>query len=636
MAAAGELLASFVPAWLRRSWLRRLYDQPGAAFDLEFTDRGAAQIVFDEGQGSLLTDGTRACMEKSHILYDQELDSVGTLPAGARGLLLKMDNAGITCGHDAQIAVGHLASWSGYGCPPLTMAILYCRLWLTMAMLHSRYGFGDFEWVARVHHAPDGGRPPANSFSCFSTYVHGGLPHNEMAWCFPPNDGHEVHMAYWFDDTMHRVARRVRADLSQGYHRYETRWRQNGMDWMIDGQVVHQVRGTAGTDIPWELMSVRVIIRPRNTPSAFLGAGQVGVSRVSYTPVGQAAAHPPADAAAAPPSSEETPAAEDAAAPPSLSQDSQPPSPSPRLSPSPSPSPPPPPSASPPPPPPSPLPPYTSIFQNVFGTSTGSRPSPPPPPPSPPYLQASPPPLPPPPPPPPRPRIGEYLQTAPSAAAAWSPPPPPLAERAAPTTPPPLPPASVFAELFAAAERAAPQLPDGLGLPAGANACSPTTQVPRTRHARAMHTPCTRHARAMHAPRICHACSPPAGAAAESLVYGGGALLVMLPLLLIAAVRLLYIYCCCACRAPRRQRRHRGGGRLAASRAAGRRPALPERRQVGCAAAAAAACLDQPPRRHSLHAGPKPQQASRGGARFTRLDSSCADEDSSDGDDLLL
>ena len=124
--AAGELLASFIPPWLRRSWLRRLYDQPGAAFDLDFTDRGAAQIVFDEGQGSLLTDGTRACMEKSHILYDQELDSAGTLPAGARGLLLKMDNTGITCGHDAQIAVGHLASWSGCGCAPLTMAIARC------------------------------------------------------------------------------------------------------------------------------------------------------------------------------------------------------------------------------------------------------------------------------------------------------------------------------------------------------------------------------------------------------------------------------------------------------------------------------------------------------------------------------
>ena len=39
---------------------------------------------------------------------------------------------------------------------------------------------------------------------------------------------------------------------------------------------------------------------------------QVGVSRVSYTPVGQAAAHPPADAANALQSREETPAAEGA------------------------------------------------------------------------------------------------------------------------------------------------------------------------------------------------------------------------------------------------------------------------------------------------------------------------------------
>ena len=156
--AALKLLAA-----LRRS----LYDHSGSPFRVDFTDRGAAQIVFDEGQGSLLTDGTRACMERDHIQYDQPLDSHGT-----HGLLLKLDNVGVQCGHDAQIAVGHLASWDGYG-------------------------FGDFEWVARVHHSPDGGPPPANSFCCFSTYVHGSLTHNEVAWCFPANDGKEVHMAYW-------------------------------------------------------------------------------------------------------------------------------------------------------------------------------------------------------------------------------------------------------------------------------------------------------------------------------------------------------------------------------------------------------------------------------------------------------
>ena len=163
-------------SWLRRAF-RRLYESPAPRFSVDGTDRGAAQIVFDEGQGVLLTDGTRACMAKDHILYDQQIDADGT-----RGMMLVMDNQGVECGHDAQIAVGHLAAWEGYG-------------------------FGDFEWVGRVHHSPDGGKPPANSFCCFSTFVHGSLTHNEIAWCFPPNDGTEVHMAYWYDDTMHRVAR---------------------------------------------------------------------------------------------------------------------------------------------------------------------------------------------------------------------------------------------------------------------------------------------------------------------------------------------------------------------------------------------------------------------------------------------
>ena len=65
-----------------------------------------------------------------------------------------------------------------------------------------------------------------------------------------------------------------------------------------------------------------------------------------------------------------------------------------------------------------------------------------------------------------------------------------------------------------------------------------------------------------------------------------------------------------------------------------RTAAPPERQQLG-GVAAATACPGKPPRRHSLHAGPRTQRGSRSGARFTRLDSSCAD-DSSDGEDLLL
>ena len=65
-------------------YLRALYDWPADGFDLDFRDRAAAQQIFEEGLGSLLTDGTRACMEASHLQYDQLLDA----ESGARGLRL--------------------------------------------------------------------------------------------------------------------------------------------------------------------------------------------------------------------------------------------------------------------------------------------------------------------------------------------------------------------------------------------------------------------------------------------------------------------------------------------------------------------------------------------------------------------
>lgn len=192
------------------SALRRRLN-PAQAFQLDFRNRGAAQALFEEGRGSLLTDGSRACMEPSHLEYDAVLDAT----TGERGVQLTMDNQP-TCGHGAEIGVGHLASWASYP-------------------------YGDFEWRARVHHRPDGSAPPSNSFACLSTFVHGSLVHNELAWCFPSNDGREVHMSYWYDDGMHRTAKRWRTDLRQGLHTYTIRWRDVGVDWLIDGEVVHQV-----------------------------------------------------------------------------------------------------------------------------------------------------------------------------------------------------------------------------------------------------------------------------------------------------------------------------------------------------------------------------------------------------------
>ena len=244
-------------AALWRRWRRLLLGEASrdGAFDVDTTDRDAVLAVFEEGSGFLVTDGTRACMEPSHLRYDSIIDG----ETQERGLTLVMDDQGVACGHDAEIAVGHLAS-------------------------RRLYGYGDFEWRGRVHHSLDGGPPPSNSFTCFSTFVHGDKPHNELAWCFPADDGTEVHMSYWYDDDMHMTRRRLVFDATRAVHTYTVRWRAMGMDWLIDGIVVHQTRGTAGRDIPWEPMSIRVIVRPKNKPSVHLGTSLVGVSRIRYAP----------------------------------------------------------------------------------------------------------------------------------------------------------------------------------------------------------------------------------------------------------------------------------------------------------------------------------------------------------------
>ena len=175
-AASHALAAAALPIHANQAWpsasalaakIRRRLDASGGAFSIDFSSRAAASAVFEEGAGILLTDGSRACMAPSHLTYGVPIE--GGDP-GETGLRIAMDDQDVTCGHEAMIATGHLAS-------------------------RAFYLYGDFEWRGRVHHSPQGARPPANAFTCFSTFVHGSLPHNELAWCFPANDGTEVHMA---------------------------------------------------------------------------------------------------------------------------------------------------------------------------------------------------------------------------------------------------------------------------------------------------------------------------------------------------------------------------------------------------------------------------------------------------------
>ena len=219
MTMVAERMSDLAHSLWRHLW-RRLVDSSSKAFDVDFSDRGLALKIFEEGHDALLTDGTLSCMEPSHVKYGTRLTQWG--------VRLKMDDQGATCGQDAQIAVGHLG---------------------TMAY----YGFGDFTFVARVGHAPDGGPAPDNVLTCLSTHVHGTDAHNELAWCFPGADGHEVHMSYWYDDRRRRNTIRHAVDLAQDMHSYTIRWRASGLDWIIDGEIVHLIQAPSnfwGRSVP--------------------------------------------------------------------------------------------------------------------------------------------------------------------------------------------------------------------------------------------------------------------------------------------------------------------------------------------------------------------------------------------------
>jgi len=48
---------------------------------------------------------------------------------------------------------------------------------------------------------------------------------------------------------MHRSVRKVNTDLTEGFHTYMVRWREQGIDWLIDETLVQAIRGSAGAKI---------------------------------------------------------------------------------------------------------------------------------------------------------------------------------------------------------------------------------------------------------------------------------------------------------------------------------------------------------------------------------------------------
>ena len=116
---------------------------------------------------------------------------------------------------------------------------------------------------------------------CVPRRLLSSMPNRKCSHLTLPVHARVASRSDWYDDEMHQSVRRVGVDLTKGVHTYTTRWREVGMDFLIDGVLVHKVRGTAGVNVPWEPMSIKAILRPKNLPSYYLGDAQLDISRTA-------------------------------------------------------------------------------------------------------------------------------------------------------------------------------------------------------------------------------------------------------------------------------------------------------------------------------------------------------------------
>ena len=145
------------------------------------------------------------------------------------------------------------------------------------------YLYGTYQIRLQPAHSPEGGIPPTNTFSCWTpTYV--GSPHNEIAVCFSglKGTGTEIHYSYWFDSTAHTTVAQLPFRWSDAMHTYGCRWAPDQIDFLVDGEVTHTVKGTAGKTIPYTAGYSALILRPKD--NNFRGDSAYSAEWASYDP----------------------------------------------------------------------------------------------------------------------------------------------------------------------------------------------------------------------------------------------------------------------------------------------------------------------------------------------------------------
>ncbi len=256
---------------------------PPVPFATDFTDKRQALAFLSENTGRVNTDKSLACRRNDHLLYNASLRGFGVDDEDLRGLRIKMDNVGgNVCDRNSQIATGHL---------------------LTRFYLEG----GRMDLTARVGYGPTA--PPAyhsaDSFSCFGLYVHDTVSQfgyrNEISMCVSNADPQTVRMGVWNgspSDRQEAKQAQVGKDLNLAFHTYSIEWGKRHVRFLLDEAVLWELKGLAFcagqkaaevdnkrsgvVRLPYEPMSVRIILRPRGT--VYQRDTYMDVTQFAYTP----------------------------------------------------------------------------------------------------------------------------------------------------------------------------------------------------------------------------------------------------------------------------------------------------------------------------------------------------------------
>jgi len=240
------------------------------AWEADFGEAGSVEKHFEIDERPLYTFDSISCIRRDHVHIGVPLMASGARGAPPRGTLLVMDDSDPDCNHKAEISTGHLKGREQFLFGNFSFKIrLAHRLEDTQMRLSK---------VAREKVAP-------NAMSCVALYTN-KTEHNEVSLCFRASKPKTLDLGFFLGtktdgDKLHLKSQTMKDDMSDRFIDFGIAWSPGQVVFTIGNEVVWNPNYDV---IPWEPMSIRIILRPFNIPSKYQGSAQMAIGSVAYVP----------------------------------------------------------------------------------------------------------------------------------------------------------------------------------------------------------------------------------------------------------------------------------------------------------------------------------------------------------------